>query len=48
MTPDRNKLQKYFADLSRVCDVEDAVCEWFEKSQYETVATDSLKNHIKH
>ena len=31
MTPDRNKLQKYFADLSRVCDVEDTVNEWFDK-----------------
>jgi hypothetical protein len=29
MTPDRDKLQKYFADLSRVCDVEDTVIEWF-------------------
>jgi len=31
MTPDRNKLQKYFADLSRVCEVEDFVEEWFDK-----------------
>jgi len=31
MTPDRNKFQKYFADLSRVCDVEDTVNEWFDK-----------------
>ena len=48
MTPDRNKLQKYFADLSRVCDVEDAVNEWFDKRYYEMIATDCLKQHIKH
>jgi len=48
MRPDRNKLQKYFADLSRVCDVEDTVCEWFDKTYYETVATDCLKMHVKH
>lgn len=48
MTPDRNKLQKYFADLSRVCDVEDTVCEWFDKTYYEMVATDCLKMHVKH
>ena len=29
MTPDRNKFQKYFADLKRVCEVEDTVIEWF-------------------
>lgn len=48
MTPDRDKLQKYFADLSRVCDVEDTVCEWFDKQFYERICTDSLKQHVKH
>lgn len=37
MTPDRNKLQKYFADLSRVCDVEDTVCEWFDYRFYDSI-----------
>jgi hypothetical protein len=48
MTPDRNKLQKYFADLSRVCDIEDTVCEWFDKKYYESICQASLKTHIKH
>lgn len=48
MTPDRNKLQKYFADLSRVCDIEDTVNEWFDKQYYERICTDSLKKHVKH
>jgi hypothetical protein len=30
ITPERNKYQKYFADLSRVCEVEEAVEEWFD------------------
>jgi hypothetical protein len=47
MTPDRNKLQKYFADLSRVCDVEDTVCEWFDKKYHEAICQDSLKSHIR-
>ena len=34
MTPDRNKLQKYFADLKRVCEVEDTVIEWFDKQHH--------------
>ena len=29
LTPDRNKFEKYFADLNRVCEVEDTVIEWF-------------------
>lgn len=37
MTPTRNKLQKYFADLSRVCEVEDTVEEWFEKQFYDSI-----------
>lgn len=28
MGPNRNKLQKYFADLGRVCEVEDTINEW--------------------
>ena len=34
LTPDRNKFQKYFADLKRVCEVEDTVIEWFDKEHY--------------
>ena len=34
MTPDRNKFQKYFADLKRVCEVEDTVIEWFDKEHH--------------
>ena len=48
MTPERNKLQKYFADLSRVCDVEDTVNEWFDKKFYMQVGTECLKMHVKH
>lgn len=46
MTPDRNKLQKYFADLTRVCEVEDTVVEWFAKEHYEMIAQNSLKDHL--
>jgi len=42
MGPDRNKLQKYFADLSRVCELEDTIGEWFGKEHYEKVSTDAL------
>ena len=35
MTPDRNKFEKYFADLKRVCEVEDTVVEWFDKSVHQ-------------
>ena len=48
MGPDRNKLQKYFADLSRVCDLEDTICEWFGKDYYEKVSTEALQSHIRH
>ena len=48
IAPDRNKLQKYFADLSRVCDLEDNIGEWFGKDYYENVSTDALKTHICH
>jgi hypothetical protein len=34
MTPDRNRLVKYFADLARVCELEDTVVEWFIKECY--------------
>lgn len=37
LTPDRNKFQKYFADLNRVCEVEDTVIEWFDKQYLEQV-----------
>jgi hypothetical protein len=46
MTPTRNKLQKYFADLSRVCEVEDTVEEWFEKQFYDSICQKSLKIHV--
>ena len=35
MTPDRDKFEKYFADLKRVCEVEDTVIEWFDKSVHQ-------------
>ena len=37
MTPDRNKFEKYFADLKRVCEVEDTVVEWFDKSVHQQI-----------
>eukprot|EP00351_Strombidinopsis_sp_SopsisLIS2011_P006297 CAMPEP_0116882752 /NCGR_PEP_ID=MMETSP0463-20121206/15109_1 /TAXON_ID=181622 /ORGANISM="Strombidinopsis sp, Strain SopsisLIS2011" /LENGTH=137 /DNA_ID=CAMNT_0004536501 /DNA_START=2186 /DNA_END=2599 /DNA_ORIENTATION=+ len=46
MTPDRNKFQKYFADLKRVCEVEDTVVEWFGQDFIEKVCQDSLTKHI--
>ena len=36
-------LQKYFADLRRVCEVEDTVVEWFD---YEHASNRSLVAHI--
>ena len=44
MTPNRDLFQKYFADLKRVCEVEDTIVEWFNE---EYVSTFSLKSHIK-
>lgn len=32
LTQDRDMKQKYFADLRRVCEVEDTVVEWFDLS----------------
>ena len=47
MTPDRNKFEKYFADLKRVCEVEDTVVEWFDKSVHEQICQKSLTDHLK-
>lgn len=44
LTPNRDLFAKYFADLKRVCEVEDTVVEWFTKPN---VKTKSLKQHIK-
>lgn len=43
LTPIRDMNQQYFADLNRVCDVEDAVVEWFDLAY---VQTQSLAMHI--
>jgi len=47
MTPDRDRFAKYFADLKRVCDVEDTVIEWFQKSIHERICQESLMSHIR-
>lgn len=47
MTPDRNKFEKYFADLKRVCEVEDTVVEWFDKSVHQQICQQSLTDHLK-
>ena len=47
MTPDRDKFEKYFADLKRVCEVEDTVIEWFDKSVHQQICSASLKDHLK-
>lgn len=44
MTPERDKLTKYFADLRRVCDVEDTIIEWYD---YAYIRNNSLLIHIK-
>jgi hypothetical protein len=46
LTPDRNRLQKYFADLKRVCEMEDTVVEWFDKDVYPQICMNSMKAHI--
>lgn len=46
LTPDRNRLQKYFADLKRVCEMEDTVVEWFDKEVYPQITMNSMKAHI--
>ena len=46
LTPDRNKFQKYFADLNRVCEVEDTVIEWFNKEVVNDICQNSLKDHL--
>lgn len=46
ITPHRNRYQKYFADLSRVCEVEDTVEEWFEKQYIDQICQQSLKLHL--
>lgn len=43
LTPNRDLYQKYFADLKRVCEVEDTIIEWFNE-QY--VKVRSLRSHI--
>lgn len=43
MTPDRDRRVKYFADLSRVCELEESVVEWFEADLIEQVGPDSLR-----
>ncbi|CDW85380.1 UNKNOWN [Stylonychia lemnae] len=44
LTPNRDLLAKYFADLKRVCEVEDTVVEWFTEPN---IKTKSLKQHIR-
>ena len=43
LTPNRDLFAKYFADLKRVCEVEDTVGEWYTEPN---VRTKSLKKHI--
>lgn len=45
LTPDRNKLVKYFADLARVCELEESITEWFEKEHMKNVCTNALRDH---
>ena len=47
LTPDRNKFEKYFADLNRVCEVEDTVVEWFNKEVVDDICQSSLTDHLK-
>ena len=34
MTPTTNRAQKIYADLNRICEIEDAVVEWYEQQYY--------------
>lgn len=45
MTPDRNLFVKYFADLARVCELEESITEWFEREHIENVCTNALIDH---
>jgi len=36
LTPNRDMFAKYFADLKRVCEVEDTVVEWFNEPYVKT------------
>jgi hypothetical protein len=44
ITPYRDLYQKYFADLKRVCEVEDTVIEWFKEIY---ARENSLRIHMK-
>ena len=44
LQPQRDMLAKYFADLRRVCEVEDTVSEWFLQPY---VTAPSLSSHVK-
>lgn len=46
MTPNRNKYEKYFADLKRVCDVEDTVVEWYDTTVHRDICQKSLTDHL--
>ena len=46
MTPDRDKFEKYFADLKRVCEVEDTVIEWFDKSVHQQICQEVLYSTV--
>jgi hypothetical protein len=43
LTPNRDLFAKYFADLKRVCEVEDTVGEWYTEPN---IKNRSLKQHI--
>lgn len=47
LTPDRNKYQKYFADLGRVCEIEDSVIEWYNYEVLDEICSRSLTDHLK-
>ena len=44
MIPERDLLAKYFADLRRVCEVEDTIVEWYD---YLNAQNESLLKHIR-